>query len=220
MAQGTWKMPQWLIDLIERYKKPEDPPIDPPIDPPVENKPERSVRVETGRSTSEHGCQWIKIPAPYRCGLVTVDSTTAVSKVKQGMLLWYIKISKITKGHLRIDCKDVVYTATIAKHGGGSGGGTGGGGGGTASNREFHHHYNPAAWHGRGSAIVCCPGAPKMDSVTIGGRSLRKHGSLDKGREVWTDYHKKGLSGEIVMRSGSRTWRFNVRGHGMQYGDC
>lgn len=58
-------------------------------------------------------------------------------------------------------------------------------------------HYNPNAFHGTKSAVVLAKGE-KAKSVTIDGVKFRKHGSLDKGREVWVA-DKPGLEGNAKV---------------------
>lgn len=83
-----------------------------------------------------------------------------------------------------------------------------------------YSHYNPAAWHGAGSAIVLCTDSPTMDSCKIGGKALIQHGSRDKGRLVYTHYTKKGLSGTITCSKGSKRYSTKVSGSGLQWGSC
>ena len=90
----------------------------------------------------------------------------------------------------------------------------------TDSETLRYDHYNPAAWHGKGSAIVLCSNSPTMDSCDIDGTSLVQHGSLDRGRVVFTSYNKKGLSGTVTCTDGSTTYTTEVSGSGMQDGSC
>ncbi len=59
-------------------------------------------------------------------------------------------------------------------------------------------HYNPEAWHGRGMGLVLCRNSPPMASCEVrerGGARLLgfvRHGSLDNGRPVWSDYNTLG----------------------------
>ena len=59
-------------------------------------------------------------------------------------------------------------------------------------------HYNPQAWHGRGMGLVLCRNSPPMASCEArerGGDRLVgfvRHGSLDRGRPVWSDYNTLG----------------------------
>lgn len=211
----------WIRRILDGSSSSEDP-GDNNSTPQPSEIPDQTIKVETGISTSQIGKQWLKIPASYHCGPVTVDGHDAEQKTIEGMVLWYIEITKISEGKLRIACPTVTYVATISKHDST----------GTSESTDDHdehdltesgskpyHHYNPKAWHGAGSAIVLCPGK-SVESVSIDGRELTKHGSPDKGREVWTDYHHPGLHGEVIMRAGSRVWKFSVRSEGLQHGDC
>ena len=77
-------------------------------------------------------------------------------------------------------------------------------------------HYNTASWDNEGTSIILCPGdTAESASITPIGSStaepLTLHGSLDKGREVWTDYdtiNKLGLA-EIRYTDG-RVVRFDI----------
>lgn len=86
--------------------------------------------------------------------------------------------------------------------------------------RGAYDHYNPAAWHGRGSALVLCSNAPVMDRCEINGHRLTLHGSRDKGRLVYTDYYKSGLGGTIICTRGNDSWAYSVSSRGLQYGSC
>lgn len=83
-----------------------------------------------------------------------------------------------------------------------------------------YSHYNPSAWKGRGSALVLCSNSPSMSSCSVGGTSLAKHGSLDKGRVVWTVWNSKGLSGRVKCFSGDTKYTATVSGSGLQFGSC
>ena len=86
------------------------------------------------------------------------------------------------------------------------------------SSNKFDH-YNPQAWHGEGSALVLCSGS-HMSSCSIEGKQMSMHGSLDRGREVWTLYHRSGLGGTIICENGSKSFAYEVSGRGVQYGSC
>jgi len=85
------------------------------------------------------------------------------------------------------------------------------------SGRRYHHTNNDSG-HGFGSAVVLCEG-DNAASVTWGGETLRRHGNLDKGREVFATFGKKGLSGEVVvtLKDGRR---FVSEADGWVDGDC
>ena len=85
------------------------------------------------------------------------------------------------------------------------------------SQRRFHHTNNDSG-HGFGSAVVLCEG-DNAASVTWGGETLRRHGNLDKNREVWATFGKKGLRGEVVvtLRDGRR---FVSTADGWVDGEC
>ncbi len=89
----------------------------------------------------------------------------------------------------------------------------------STSHRRFHH-YNASAWHDRGVAVILCPG-DRAESASIGGHRLHRHGNLDKGREVWADYHRRGLVGvlELVIGGVSHSTEITDAG-GMTRGDC
>ena len=78
--------------------------------------------------------------------------------------------------------------------GGGGGPSTGPGfqtenSGGTATGSRHYHHWNTNAWHEKGGvAMVLCRDSPRFSScVTSNGKGLYRHGSQDKGRDVWTN---------------------------------
>ncbi len=82
------------------------------------------------------------------------------------------------------------------------------------------HHYNAAAWDGGGVAVVLCPGE-SATAASIDGRDLVRHGGLDEGREVWTDYDSPGLTGELRLTIGGSVFTSSiVDGDGMTEGDC
>ena len=89
---------------------------------------------------------------------------------------------------------------------------------GDAISQRRYHHTNNDSGHGFGSAIVLCEG-DNAASVTWGGETLRKHGNLDKNREVWATFGEKGLRGEVVvtLRDGRR---FVSEADGWVDGDC
>lgn len=82
------------------------------------------------------------------------------------------------------------------------------------------HHYNPESWHGKGSAVVLCPGEPKMDSCDIEGDNLKLWPQMDKGRYLYTAFNTKGLSGTLSCTRGNKVYTMEVKGSGMQYGNC
>ena len=89
-----------------------------------------------------------------------------------------------------------------------------------AASRERFHHYNASAWEDRGVAAVLCPG-DHAESVSIGGKALRRHGNLDKGREVWADYRTRGLTGTLRIVIDGTAYESEITdGHGMTQGDC
>lgn len=91
----------------------------------------------------------------------------------------------------------------------------------TSDNADLKYsHYNPAAWHGAGSAIVLCSNSPKMIACEIEGQNLVQHGSYDKGRQVFTSYYDRGLSGTITCSTGSASYSTDVSGGGLQFGSC
>lgn len=102
----------------------------------------------------------------------------------------------------------------------GSDGGTGSLGSG-AQTSVYFDHYNPDAWHGRGVAMVMCWGEPTKLSCDINGIPMTMHGATDKGRDVWTIYNSKGLSGTITCtaKDGSMT-AYNVSAGSPQFGNC
>ena len=76
------------------------------------------------------------------------------------------------------------------------------------------HHTNPNAMSAFGSAIVLNPGV-YAQSVTWGGQRLVKHGSLDKGREVWyVPNRQRGHSGGITIVSNGQTYSTGGGGGG------
>ncbi len=90
----------------------------------------------------------------------------------------------------------------------------------SVTNQRKFHHYNSAAWHGSGSAVVLCPGDSATE-VTMAGRPFVKHGSLDKGREVWTDWRTPGLTGTLNIVIDGKLYRSQITdSSGMTNGDC
>ncbi len=86
--------------------------------------------------------------------------------------------------------------------------------------RKRFHHYNASAWHDRGVAVILCPGE-SAQSARIGGRRLKKHGNKDKGREVWADYHRRGLTGTLELVIGGVAYTAEITdASGMTEGDC
>ena len=82
------------------------------------------------------------------------------------------------------------------------------------------HHYNPRAWDERGVAVILCPG-DKADSARIGNTFLKRHGNLDKGREVWAKYDTPGLIGTLEIVIGGKTYRTTISDDKeMTEGDC
>lgn len=75
-------------------------------------------------------------------------------------------------------------------------------------NDRYVSHYNPNSWDGRGTSIVLAPGR-RAQSVSIGGRNLTRHGGLDNGRQVWTDYSNRGLGGTANINIGGQTHSYN-----------
>ncbi len=73
-------------------------------------------------------------------------------------------------------------------------------------------HYNHEAWHGEGLAIVLCRNSPDYAGCQLrraGGEglgALQRHGSLDRGRVVFSDYDTLGATYpfalEVVCRTG------------------
>ena len=106
---------------------------------------------------------------------------------------------------------------------GGDDGADGGTGsvGSAAQASTYFDHYNPDAWHGRGVAIVMCWGEPTKASCDINGIPMTLHGSTDKGRDIWTLYKSKGLSGTITCtaKDGSKS-SYSVSTGAMQSGNC
>ena len=91
----------------------------------------------------------------------------------------------------------------------------------TVRHSNQYHHWNTNAWHGRGSALVMCSNVTNgMQWCKINGRSLQKHGSADKGRDVWTIY-QQNLGGVIQCYRSGITWEFKVSSaSGVHYGNC
>ena len=91
----------------------------------------------------------------------------------------------------------------------------------TVRHSNQYHHWNTNAWHGRGSALVMCSNVTNgMQWCKINGRSLQKHGSADKGRDVWTLY-QQNLGGVIQCYRSGITWEFKVSSaSGVHYGNC
>ena len=82
------------------------------------------------------------------------------------------------------------------------------------------HHYNASAWHDRGVACILCPG-DHADWVRIGNTELRKHGNQDKGRDVWADYTKRGLTGTLQISIDGVVYSTVITDDGgMTRGDC
>lgn len=89
----------------------------------------------------------------------------------------------------------------------------------TPSAKRFHH-YNASAWHDRGVACILCPG-DHADWVSIGNTQLRKHGNQDKGRDVWADYDKRGLTGTLKISINGQVYSTVITdSNGMTKGDC
>jgi len=91
----------------------------------------------------------------------------------------------------------------------------------TVRHSNQYHHWNTKAWHGQGSALVMCSNVTNgMKWCKINGHSLLKHGSADKGRDVWTIY-QQNLGGVIQCYRGGITWEFKVSSaSGVHYGNC
>ena len=91
----------------------------------------------------------------------------------------------------------------------------------TVRHSNQYHHWNTNAWHGQGSALVMCSNVTNgMKWCKINGHSLLKHGSADKGRDVWTIY-QQNLGGVIQCYRGGITWEFKVSSaSGVHYGNC
>ncbi len=85
-----------------------------------------------------------------------------------------------------------------------------------ASATECYHHYNNSAWHGNGMAIVFCLNSggienPSGSSYPMAACEARyhdtnvkisdwsQHGSLDKGRQIFTDYNTPGATVNAPM---------------------
>ncbi len=89
-----------------------------------------------------------------------------------------------------------------------------------STQRRRFHHYNASAWHDRGVAVILCPG-DRAESASIGGHRLHRHGNLDKGREVWADYHRRGLVGVLELVIGGVSHSTEITdAEGMTRGDC
>ncbi len=83
-----------------------------------------------------------------------------------------------------------------------------------------HHHVNTRAWHGKGSAVVLCNG-DAATSVKMNGNPWQLHGSLDKSRQVWTDYNSPGLTGTLEITIDGVTYTSQVTNpNGMTPGRC
>ena len=83
------------------------------------------------------------------------------------------------------------------------------------------HHYNPDAYEMGGDTVtfVACHGQ-WFDSCALNGVPFNLHGQLDEGRQTWTMYGRKHLSGEVVCTIGGSSYSVSVGSHGMQYGSC
>ena len=85
-------------------------------------------------------------------------------------------------------------------------------------------HYNTASWDGRGTSIILCEG-DTADSVSIGDNALRLHGSLDHGREVWTNGINDGTPNMLglaeVRFTNGDVERFDINvANSVVRGDC
>lgn len=84
-----------------------------------------------------------------------------------------------------------------------------------------YHHVNTTAWHGKGTAIVFCPGQAKFDKCSLNGDRWALHGSRDKGRYVYTDYNSPRLHGVLECYRGNDLHQYEIpRKSGVIYGDC
>jgi hypothetical protein len=79
------------------------------------------------------------------------------------------------------------------------------------------HHFNWRAWHGRGTAMVMAYDGSTNGAewVEVSGHRMAKHGSKDKGRDVWTMGSLKGtgaVHGRIMLKG--KIYTFTIpRGH-------
>ena len=67
------------------------------------------------------------------------------------------------------------------------------------------HHWNWRAWHGRGVAMVMAYDGSTNGAewVEVSGHRMAKHGSTDKGRDIWTMGTLKGtgaVHGRIMLK--------------------
>ncbi len=75
---------------------------------------------------------------------------------------------------------------------------------GGRTKRTFHH-WNWHAWHGKGLGLVCAYDGSTNGAewVEVSGHRMAKHGSTDKGRDVWTMGSLKGtgaVHGRIMLK--------------------
>jgi hypothetical protein len=79
------------------------------------------------------------------------------------------------------------------------------------------HHWNWHAWHGKGVAMVMAYDRRTNGAewVEVSGHRMAKHGSTDKGRDVWTMGSLKGtgaVHGRIMLKG--KIYTFTIpRGH-------
>jgi hypothetical protein len=90
---------------------------------------------------------------------------------------------------------------------------------GTRTNLTMHH-WNWHAWHGTGVAMVMAYGGSTNGAewVEVGGHRMAKHGSSDKGRDVWTMGSLKGtgaVSGRIMLKG--KIYTFTIPRGGVIY---
>ncbi len=91
----------------------------------------------------------------------------------------------------------------------------------TISSSRFHH-YNPDAYEmGRDSvSFVLCNGQ-RYSSCSLNGQAFTLHGLQDEHRDVWMLYGNKHISGEVICKSGDKSYSFKVSGYGgIQFGSC
>ncbi len=69
--------------------------------------------------------------------------------------------------------------------------------------QEYVSHWNSQSWHGQGISLVMStnPFQRKVRWVRIEGMGMAKHGSQDKGRDIWTirDPGLTGLQGSLEV---------------------
>lgn len=215
------KMPQWLQDLIDIYKKPPKPIPGKPTPPPPGKQVIDLGRFESEVSSRNDGTQWFKLPGVPKTAAVTVDGHKSRYEYGKGQHLWFINVNKVAAGKVRAECPDVVYIGLINNYQGSA----------TPDPSPPDHigitsvkrcppvdHYSPQGFHGKASAVVLCP-RYRASSVDINGVNLKPH-SDDEGRQCMARWGKPGLTGTmtIKLRDG-RIFKCRVTRR-KEYGPC